>query len=124
MKVPHHPLDVAGDGRFLAAARIGLLAQGLAGPPQVAAKRVMDDPHYPCVRGLLLETDHPFGDRPEAPPRRPGSLANSESAVSAALRMPPDVLRHQTWSNLKDMAERLSLVEMFPRDFQVQFLAV
>jgi hypothetical protein len=38
--------------------------------------------------------------------------------------MPPDVLRHQTWSNLKDMAERLSLVEMFPRDFQVQFLAV
>jgi TatD DNase family protein len=73
---------------------------------------------------LLLETDHPFGDRSEIPPRRPGNLAKSESAVSAALSVSPDALRHQTWRNLKAIAERLNLVEMFPRDFQVQFLAV
>jgi len=73
---------------------------------------------------LLLETDHPDGDRSESPPRRPGNLPRTESAVSTAFSMLPDALRRQTWRNLKTIAERLNLVEMFPRDFQVQFLAV
>jgi len=73
---------------------------------------------------LLLETDHPFGDRSESQPRRPGNLSHPESAVSAAFSISPDVLRCQTWRNLKTIAEKLDLVEMFPRDFQVQFLAV
>jgi hypothetical protein len=34
-----------------------------------------------------------------------------------------DALRRRTWSNLKAIAETLNLVEMFPRDFQVQLLA-
>jgi len=72
---------------------------------------------------LLLETDHPFGDRSESPPRRPGNLARSEIAVSTALSVSPDALRRRTWSNLKAIAETLNLVEMFPRDFQVQLLA-
>ena len=72
---------------------------------------------------LLLETDYPFGDRSESPPRRPGNLARSETAVSTALSMSPDALRRRTWSNLKDIAETLNLVEMFSRDFQVQLLA-
>jgi TatD DNase family protein len=63
---------------------------------------------------LLLETDHPFGDRSESPPRRPGNLARSETAVSTALSMSPDALRRRTWSNLKAIAETLNLVEMFP----------
>jgi TatD DNase family protein len=73
---------------------------------------------------LLLETDHPFGDRSESPPRHPGNLAKCESAVSAALSVSPDALRHRTWRNLKAISEKLNLVEMFPREFQVQFLAV
>lgn len=73
---------------------------------------------------LLLETDHPFGDRSESPPRRPGNLAKGESAVSATFSVSPDALRHQTWRNLKAISEKLNLVEMFPREFQVQFLAV
>ena len=72
---------------------------------------------------LLLETDHPFGDRSESPPRSPGNLARSEIAVSTALSVSPDALRRQTWGNLKAIAEALNLVEMFPRDFQVQLLA-
>jgi TatD DNase family protein len=72
---------------------------------------------------LLLETDHPFGDRSESPPRRPGNLARSEIAVSTALSVSPDALRRRTWSNLKAIAETLNLVELFPRDFQVQLLA-
>jgi TatD DNase family protein len=71
---------------------------------------------------LLLETDHPFGDRSESSPR-PGNLARSEIAVSTALGVSPDALRRRTWGNLKAIAETLNLVEMFPRDFQVQLLA-
>ncbi len=72
---------------------------------------------------LFLETDHPFGDRAERAARRPGNLSRPEAAVSAAMGMSADALRLQTWRNLKALAERLSLVEMFPRNFQVQFLA-
>jgi TatD DNase family protein len=73
---------------------------------------------------LLLETDHPFGDRSESRPRRPGNLGKSETAVSAMFNVSPDVLRHQTWRNLKKISQKLDLVELFPREFQVQFLAV
>jgi TatD DNase family protein len=73
---------------------------------------------------VLLETDHPFGDRSEAQPRRPGKLSKPERAVSTEFSISPDVLRRQTWRNLKTIAERLNLVEMFPREFQVQFLAI
>ncbi len=73
---------------------------------------------------LLLETDHPFGDRSESQPRRPGNLSKPESTVSAERSISPDALRRQTWRNLKTIAEKLTLVEMFPREFQVQFLAV
>jgi TatD DNase family protein len=73
---------------------------------------------------LLLETDHPFGDRSELQPRRPGNLSKPENVVSAAFNIAPDDLRRQTWRNLKAMSEKLDLVEMFPREFQVQFLAV
>jgi TatD DNase family protein len=73
---------------------------------------------------VLLETDHPFGDRSESPPRRPGNLSKSESAVSAVFSVSPDALRLRTWRTLKAISEKLNLVEMFPQDFQVQFLAV
>jgi TatD DNase family protein len=73
---------------------------------------------------VLLETDHPFGDHSEAPPRRPGNLSKPEGAVSTEFSISPDALRRQTWQNLKSLAERLNLVEMFPRKFQVQFLTV
>jgi TatD DNase family protein len=72
---------------------------------------------------VFLETDHPFGDRAERATRRPGNLARPEAAVAAHLGLSPQSLRLQTWRNLKSIAERLSLLEMFPRDFQVQFLA-
>lgn len=73
---------------------------------------------------VLLETDHPFGDRSEEQPRRPGKVTRPEQAVSAVLDMTPEALRLQAWRNLKWMAEGLSLVEMFPTEFQVQFLSI
>jgi TatD DNase family protein len=87
------------------------------------AKRWKSLRRVPLTR-LLLETDHPFGDRSEAQPRRPGNLSTCERDVGAAFGISPDALRRQTWRNLKTIAEKLNLVEMFPREFQVQFLAV
>jgi len=72
---------------------------------------------------VLLETDHPFGDRSDPPPRRPGNVRKTECAAAGVLGVSPDALRVQSWRNLRSMAESLSLVEMFPREFQVQFLA-
>lgn len=73
---------------------------------------------------ILLETDHPFGDRAEGAARRPGNVTQPEASVAARLGLSADELRFQAWRNLKVIAERLSLVEMFPPEFQVQFLAV
>jgi TatD DNase family protein len=73
---------------------------------------------------LLLETDHPFGDRSQSQPRRPGNLSEAENTVSAEIGISADALRRQTWRNLKTIAEKLDLVAMFPWEFQVQFLSV
>lgn len=72
---------------------------------------------------VFLETDHPFGDRSASQPRRPGNITMPEGVTAGVLGVSPDALRLQTWRNLRTMVERLSLVEMFPREFQVQFLA-
>lgn len=72
---------------------------------------------------LLLETDHPFGDRSQPQPRRPGNVSRPEGTISAKLGLNPNALRRQTWRNLRGLADKLDLLEMFPRDFQVQFLA-
>jgi len=50
---------------------------------------------------ILLETDHPFGDRSEPSPQRPGNLPNGENAVSVAFGVSPDALRYRNWRNLK-----------------------
>lgn len=73
---------------------------------------------------ILLETDHPFGDKSERAPRRPGNLTRPEASVAAVFGMSAESLRLLTWRTLKALADRLSLLELFPRDFQVQFLAV
>jgi TatD DNase family protein len=75
------------------------------------------------VERLLLETDHPFGDRAESQGRRPGNLLKAEQLVSAEFRITADAVRRQSWRNFKTVAEKLNLVDMFPQQFQVQFLA-
>ena len=72
---------------------------------------------------LLLETDHPFGDRAQTPPRRPGHLVQPETALSALLGLTLAELRSQTWRNLRGIVSNMALIDMFPREFQVQFLA-
>jgi TatD DNase family protein len=80
-------------------------------------------PLLPLER-VLLETDHPFGDRAESRGRRPGNLLKAEQIVSAEFRITAEAVRRQSWRNFKTIAEELHLVEMFPQQFQVQFLAL
>jgi TatD DNase family protein len=72
---------------------------------------------------LLLETDHPFGDRSEAKPHRPGNIHKAEEATARALGVTAEELRRQTWLTMGQIVERLAIEDLFPRDFQVQFLA-
>lgn len=72
---------------------------------------------------VLLETDHPFGDKSERAPRRPGNLIAAETHVARRLGIQPAELRLQAWKNLKTMVDQLDLFDMLPRDFQVQLIA-
>lgn len=74
------------------------------------------------VERPLFETDHPchpFGDRDQPAPRRPGNLSNPEAAVAAKLSSSATELRRQAWRNFSRLVDELELAEMFPRDFQV-----
>lgn len=72
---------------------------------------------------LLTETDHPFGDRREAAPRRPGNVAYVERDLGSALGISADETRRLVWRNLQNLVGALGLVEQLPHQFQVQLLA-
>ncbi len=72
---------------------------------------------------LLLETDHPFGDR-QSKPQRPGNLEDVERRLATVLHTSPQELRQQTWRNLKALvANAPDAGPLLPREFQVQLLA-
>jgi TatD DNase family protein len=72
---------------------------------------------------LLTETDHPFGDRREHPPRRPGNVATVERALSAVLGVRVDEVRKLVWRNLRGLVDNLQVNDLLPHRFQVQLLA-
>lgn len=73
---------------------------------------------------ILLETDHPFGDR-QSKPQRPGNMADVEKRVASLLHSTAEDLRRQGWLNLKNLVGALPEVgSLLPREFQVQMLAL
>jgi TatD DNase family protein len=72
---------------------------------------------------LLTETDHPFGDRREQSPRRPGNVARVEHALGQRLNSPPDDVRRLVWANFSDLAAGIGVQDLLPRQFQVQMLS-
>ena len=72
---------------------------------------------------VLLETDHPFGDRGEGASRRPGYLARTEQDFARALGIAATELRSQVWRNFYDLASQANVFELFPRAFQTQMIA-
>jgi TatD DNase family protein len=73
---------------------------------------------------LLTETDHPFGDRREASPRRPGNIGLVERGLSESLGIRPDEVRHLTWQNFARLVDELHIHELLPHQFQVQLLVL
>lgn len=72
---------------------------------------------------ILTETDHPFGDRAEKSPRRPGNVSSVEGRLSVALGLRPEDIRWRIWQNLAQLVDELQLHSLLPRQFQVQLLA-
>lgn len=72
---------------------------------------------------ILIETDHPFGDRREAAPRRPGNVRLVERRLAELLGESPEAVRHTAWRNFGNLTDSLDLHELLPRQFQVQLLA-
>jgi TatD DNase family protein len=72
---------------------------------------------------LLTETDHPFGDRQESAPRRPGNISRVEDQLGNAIGLQPDEVRRLSWQNLGRLVDELRLYDLLPYQFQVQILA-
>ncbi|MDF1597074.1 MAG: TatD family hydrolase [Acidimicrobiia bacterium] len=72
---------------------------------------------------ILTETDHPFGDRGEEPPRRPGNVSIVERRLADELGFRPEAIRRRVWQNLARLVDELGLHDLLPRQFQVQLLA-
>lgn len=68
---------------------------------------------------VLTETDHPFGDRQAARPRRPGSVADVESALARRHDLPPGKIRQRLWSNLADLVASAGCAAQLPRQIRV-----
>jgi TatD DNase family protein len=73
---------------------------------------------------VLTETDHPFGDRRQAAPRRPGRVDDVEAAMARRWNLDIDGVRSQVWANLRRIATQTATADMFPGAFQRAMLAV
>ncbi len=73
---------------------------------------------------VLTETDHPFGDRRQAAPRRPGRVDDVEAAMARRWSVDISGVRRQVWANLLRIATQTATVDMFPGAFQRAMLAV
>lgn len=72
---------------------------------------------------LLTETDHPFGDRRESAPRRPGNIRLVERRLAEFLGESPETVRRIVWHNFRCLADELALHDVLSHQFQVQLLA-
>lgn len=72
---------------------------------------------------LLIETDHPFGDRREAPPQRPGNVQLAERRIGELLDKQPDEVRGMAWRNFRNLVDELNVHSLLPHQIQVQLLA-
>lgn len=68
---------------------------------------------------VLTETDHPFGDRHAAHPRRPGSVADVEKALTNRFGVKPDQMRRILWNNLANLVSNAGCAAQLPRSIRV-----
>jgi TatD DNase family protein len=64
---------------------------------------------------ILLETDHPDGNRSSPAPRRPGRVDNLEKALGSRFGLTPGQMRLATWRNLRDLVDRTRCADLLPQ---------
>lgn len=72
---------------------------------------------------ILTETDHPYGDRREEKPRRPGRVEMVEAALAKQWNVDINGVRRQVWANLRQIVTQTATEEKFPPAFQKSMLA-
>jgi TatD DNase family protein len=65
---------------------------------------------------LLPETDHPFGDRGRRGTRRPGYVADVETAIARRHGVAVESVRVDMWRNLHELVAELGVASMFPAE--------
>ncbi|MFC6355951.1 TatD family hydrolase [Luethyella okanaganae] len=63
---------------------------------------------------LLLETDHPDGNRYGRGPRQPGNIADVETALAARYGITTQAIRERAWRNLAELVEATATLDMLP----------
>lgn len=72
---------------------------------------------------VLTETDHPFGDRRESRPHRPGHMAQTEAAIASQWDTDAEDVRLQVWKNMRELVNATATASLLPQRFQVQMLS-
>lgn len=72
---------------------------------------------------VLTETDHPYGDRRETTPRRPGRVSFVEAALAQRWNVDINGVRRQVWLNLRQIATQTATADKLPPAFQRSMLA-
>jgi TatD DNase family protein len=73
---------------------------------------------------LLIETDHPFGDRRSPPIRRPGAVSDVQGALGNVHRLAPEAVSIQLWRNLRAIASAAQVGGMLPKELRRHMAAV
>lgn len=72
---------------------------------------------------VLTETDHPFGDHRQSPPRRPGRVGDVEAALAMRWGFDVNGVRRQIWANFCRLATNTATAAGLPATFQRTMLA-
>lgn len=67
---------------------------------------------------LLIETDHPHGDRFSPSPRQPGRVPAVEAAIAKHHGLPVGEVRRQTWRNLAQIVTETNTWALLPQPVQ------
>jgi TatD DNase family protein len=79
--------------------------------------------HIPINR-LLMETDHPFGDKRSGADARPGALGNVEEALSRHFAMDAQSLLLTAWGNLRSLVNDADCARLLPGGVRTQLAAL
>lgn len=67
---------------------------------------------------ILIETDHPTGDRSERHPRRPGNMTRTIAALADHWDVTHSEVVRRTWENWRNLAMTTGSAELLPRSFK------